>query len=152
MQRSKRKIVLATGVFDLLHYGHLKFLEGAKKAGGPGSRLFVIVARDRTVKNRKGRAPILSEDQRRVLVEALKPVEKAILGFENLNMEEVILKLQPDLIAVGYDQEDIYSAVKSLIEQKLYKIKLVRISKFSSDDLDSSSKIKRRVIEGFDSR
>ena len=147
MQRSKRKIVLATGAFDLLHYGHLKFLEEAKKAGGPGARLFVIVARDRTVKNRKGMAPILSEDQRRVLVETLKPVEKAILGFEDLNMGYVITKLKPDIIAVGYDQEDIYSAVKSLIEQRLYKIKLVRISKFSSDDLDSSSKIKRRVIE-----
>ena len=71
----RRKIVLATGAFDLLHYGHLKFLEEAKKKGGPGSRLYVIVARDKTVMERKGSQPVLPEDQRRVLVEALKPVK-----------------------------------------------------------------------------
>lgn len=57
----RRKLVLATGAFNLLHFGHLKALEDAKKAGGQGSRLIVIVARDKTVERRKGRKPIVPE-------------------------------------------------------------------------------------------
>ncbi|MEM4245864.1 MAG: adenylyltransferase/cytidyltransferase family protein [Candidatus Bathyarchaeia archaeon] len=149
MELRRRRVVLATGAFDLLHYGHLRFLEEAKRAGGPGSRLIVIVARDKTVKARKGAAPVLPEDQRRALVEALKPVEKAILGFEQMDMESVIVKVKPDVIAVGYDQEDIYSAVEGLVREKGYRVRVARIGRFGPDDLDSSSKIKRRVVESF---
>ena len=76
-------IVLASGVFDLVHYGHVRFIEEAKKIGGEGSRLVVIVARDKTVQKLKGRKPIISEDQRRAVIESLKPVDEAILGYED---------------------------------------------------------------------
>ena len=49
----KKKIVLASGVFDLLHLGHVRFLEEAKKAGGRNAELIVIVARDRTVEEKR---------------------------------------------------------------------------------------------------
>ncbi len=51
----KRKIVLASGVFDLLHLGHVRFLEAAKSTGGRGAKLVVVVARDDTVEKKKGR-------------------------------------------------------------------------------------------------
>ena len=143
----RRKIVLATGAFDLLHYGHLNFLEEAKRAGGRNARLIVIVARDKTVEARKGKRPIVPEDQRRALIEALKPVDDAILGFEDMNYSAVIEKLKPDVIAVGYDQSDIKRAVQEIIEKKGLKIKVFEAKKLSADDIDSSSKIKRRVIE-----
>ena len=76
----KKRIVLATGAFDLLHYGHLNFLQEAKKAGGRNAKLTVIVARDKTVELRKGKKPIVPEDQRRALIEALKPVDDAMLS------------------------------------------------------------------------
>jgi FAD synthetase len=56
-KREKRKIVLASGVFDLLHLGHVRYLEEAKKAGGKNSELIVIIARDSTVEKRKGKNP-----------------------------------------------------------------------------------------------
>jgi len=143
----RRKIVLATGAFDLLHYGHLSFLEEAKRAGGRNARLIVIVARDKTVEARKGKRPVVPEDQRRALIEALKPVDDAILGFEYMNYSAVIEKLKPDVIAVGYDQSDIKRAVQEIIEKKGLKIKVFEAKKLSADDIDSSSKIKRRVIE-----
>ena len=143
----RRKIVLATGAFDLLHYGHLNFLEEAKRAGGRNARLIVIVARDKTVEARKGKRPIVREDQRRALIEALKPVDDAILGFEDMNYSAVIEKLKPDVIAVGYDQSDIKRAVQEIIEKKGLKIKVFEAKKLSADNIDSSSKIKRRVIE-----
>ena len=143
----RRKIVLATGAFDLIHYGHLNFLEEAKRAGGRNAKLIVIVARDRTVEARKGKRPVVPEDQRRALIEALKPVDDVILGFEDMDYEAVIEKLKPNVIAVGYDQLDIKRSVEEIIKKKGLKIKVFEARKFSEDDIDSSSKIKRRVIE-----
>ena len=54
--KKKKKIVLASGTFDLLHLGHVRFLEEAKKAGGIHAELVVIVARDCTVNARKGKS------------------------------------------------------------------------------------------------
>src|ERR1035441_4699226 len=93
-----QKIVLASGVFDLLHLGHVRFLEEAKRAGGEKAKLIVVIARDSTVEKTKGRKPIMSEDQRRALVESLKVVDEAVLGYEDLDIGEVIGKIKPDII------------------------------------------------------
>jgi FAD synthetase len=147
--KKKRTIVLASGVFDLLHLGHVRFLEEAKKAGGKNAELVVIVARDITVKERKGKKPIMHEDQRRALVESLKVVDEAILGYEDFSMNHVIDKIKPDIIAMGYDQRDITRTVEAAIAKKGLKIKVVRIGKFEEDELDSSSEIKRKIIEEY---
>jgi len=84
--------VLASGTFDLLHFGHVRFLEEAKRAGDEDAKLVVVVARDRTVVERKGERPVMSEDQRRALVEALRVVDEAILGFEDFSIEKVVEK------------------------------------------------------------
>lgn len=147
--KRKRKVVLASGVFDLLHLGHVKYLEEAKKAGGGDAELIVIVARDNTVEKRKGSKPVMPENQRRALVEALKVVDEALLGYEDFNMEKVIEKIKPDIIAVGHDQKGIESAVREYVKKKGLNIKIVRIGKFSEDELDSSSKIKQKIIEHY---
>ena len=141
------KTVLASGVFDLLHYGHVRFLEEAKRLGGPDARLVVIVARDRTVERLKGRRPIIPEDQRRALVEALKVVDEALLGYEEMNLEAVLEHVKPDIIAVGYDQERIEREVRRIIEERGLDIEVVRIGRFGDEELSSSSKIKRKIVE-----
>ena len=148
-EAKKRKVVLASGTFDLLHLGHVKFLEEAKKAGGPNAKLVVIVARDSTVKKRKGRAPIIPEDQRRALIEALKVVDEALLGYEDFNIERTIEKIKPDIIAVGHDQSGIEREVRRFIEEKGLKIEVVKIRKFGREELNSSSKIMRKIIESY---
>ncbi len=145
--KKKGKVVLASGTFDVLHMGHVKYLEEAKKAGGENAKLIVIVARDRTVEKRKGAKPVVPEDRRRALVEALKVVDEAILGFEDFNMEKVIEKIRPDLIAVGHDQKSIIRQVKEVIAHKELSIKVAQIGKFGKDELNSSLKIKRKIIE-----
>ena len=144
-----RKVVLASGVFDLLHLGHVKFLEEAKRCGGENAELIVIVARDSTVEQIKGRKPIMPEDQRRALVESLKVVDVALLGFENLDIAEVVAKIKPDIIALGYDQETMAQNVEAYIVEHDLPVKVVRIGKFGEDALDSSSKIRQRIIEKF---
>jgi FAD synthetase len=148
-KEKKVKVVLASGTFDLLHLGHVKFLEEAKKVGGDNSELVVIVARDITVKARKGKKPVMPEDQRRALVESLKVVDEAILGLEGFSIGDVIDKIKPDLIAVGHDQNGIEREVQKAIEQKKFDVEVVKIGRFGKRALDSSSKIRRKIIESF---
>jgi len=144
-----RKVVLASGVFDLLHLGHVKFLEEAKHTGGENAELIVVIARDSTVEQTKGRKPIMPEDQRRALVESLKVVDIAVLGFESLDIAEVVAKIKPDIIALGYDQEKMVQDVKAYLKTHNLPVEIVRIGKFGEDALDSSSKIRQKIVEKF---
>lgn len=146
----KKKVVLASGTFDLLHFGHVRYLEEAKKAGGKNAELIVIVARDNTVEKRKGKKPVMPEDQRRSLVESLKVVDEAILGYEEFDISKVVEKIRPDIIAVGHDQDGIEREVQKAVVEKGFKIQVVKIGRFGKKELNSSSKIKRKVIEAFE--
>jgi len=148
-KEKKRKIVLASGTFDLLHLGHVRFLEEAKKAGGKDAELIVIVARDSTVKARKRKNPVMPEDQRRALVESLKVVDEAILGLEDFSIDNVIEKIKPDVIAVGHDQDGIEKELLKAIENEKFAIEVAKIGRFGKRELDSSSKIVRKIIESF---
>ena len=147
MKGKNRIVVLASGAFDLVHYGHIRFLEEARKAGGEDSHLVVVVARDRTVERLKGRKPIIPEDQRRAVVESLKPVDEAILGFEDLSFEDTISRIKPNIITVGYDQKRIEEEARKIIAKMGVDIQVVRIGRFGPSDLDSSSKIRRKILE-----
>src|SRR5512147_1469002 len=145
-KKTSRKVVLASGVFDLLHLGHVRFLEDAKRAGGADAKLVVIVARDSTAEKLKGKKPIMSEDQRCALVESLKVVDEAVLGYESLEIGEVIEKIKPDFIALGYDQIEMEREVKDYIDEHGLSVTVVRIGKYGENALDSSSKIKQKII------
>jgi FAD synthetase len=147
--KKKRKIVLASGTFDLLHLGHVKYLEEAKRAGGRNAELIVIVARDSTVEKRRGTKPIVPENQRRALVGSIKVVDDAILGYEDFDIEKVIQKIKPDVIALGYDRSDIQQAVRHYVKEKRLVIKVVKIGKFEEEELNSSSKIKQKIIRHY---
>jgi FAD synthetase len=142
----KMKIVLASGAFDLVHYGHIRFLEEAKKAGGKHAHLIVIVARDATVHKLKGKKPVIPEDQRRAVVESLKPVDEAVLGYPNMSLVETIKRIQPNIIAVGYDQQKIERQIQKIISCNKLSIVIARIGHFKPGDLDSSSKIKSKIM------
>lgn len=147
MVKTKRRTVLASGTFDLLHLEHVKYLEAAKKAGGENAKLIVIVTRDSTAEKRRGKKPVISEDHRRALVEALKVVDEALLGYEEADIGKVIEKIKPDVVAVGHDQRDIEHAVQKAIAERGFSVQVARIGKFGKDELNSSSKIKRKIIE-----
>jgi FAD synthetase len=148
-KKRRRKIVLASGVFDLLHLGHVRFLEEAKKAGGKDAELVVIVARDSTVEKRKGARPVMPENQRRAVVESLKVVGRAVLGYEGFDIGEAIQRIKPDVIALGYDSDSnsIEQSVRSYLKEKSLRIKVAKIGHFGEDELDSSSKIKQKIVE-----
>ena len=95
------KVGLTGGVFDIVHIGHIRTLEEAKKYV---DLLAVVVARDSTVKALKNREPLNTEGIRLEIVSNLKPVDVAILGDEKDFMIPV-RKIRPDIIFLGYDQE-----------------------------------------------
>jgi FAD synthetase len=145
----RRKIVLASGVFDLLHLGHVKFLEEAKKTGGKDAELLVIVARDSTVQRMKGRKPVMPENQRRALVESLRVVDEAVLGLEDFDIGVVINRVKPDVIALGYDQTEMETEVREYVKKHRLRVRVVRLGKFENDELSSSSKIREKIVEHF---
>jgi len=143
--RSKLGIVLVGGVYDILHLGHLAVLAEAKTYG---DILVVVVATDVTVETLKGRRPVFPEEDRRALVESLRPVDAAILGYEDVGMgyEQVIDEVKPNIIALGYDQDSVARMVTQLVERKKLSIRVVRLSKFDKEKYLSSSSIRQRFF------
>jgi len=143
----RAKVVVASGRFDLIHKAHVKYLEQAKKAGGPGAKLIVVVARDKLVKETTGSNPVFDERSRLYLVRSLKPVDDAVLGPSTSDLKsgikEILLKIRPDVLALGYDQRWIYSQTKEVMKEMGWnRTKLVRIGKFDYGYLSHSSTIK----------
>jgi rfaE bifunctional protein nucleotidyltransferase chain/domain len=93
-------IAFANGCFDLLHVGHVRYLEGA---AAQADRLIVAVNDDRSVARLKGKGrPILSASDRAELVAALRGVDYVVV-FADLNVERLLLLLTPDVHCKGTD-------------------------------------------------
>lgn len=138
MNRKKR--VLVFGTFDLLHRGHLFYLEQAKKKG---KELIVIVARNNTVKKVKGTLPIMDEKDRLHLIKSLKIVDKAVLGCKG-NIYKIIKELNPDAICLGYDQKPSKAKLRKELMKLRLKPKIYRIKCFKPHKL-KSRKIKEKI-------
>jgi FAD synthetase len=133
--------VMTTGVFDLLHPGHIAMLEEAAKLG---DELVVVLARDESAAKEK-HAPITPEEHRRRMVESLKPVDRAVLGHRG-DYYRIVEELQPDIIALGFDQKYDEAAVAAKCAERGVKVQVVRLPHFVGD-LDGTRKIIEKVAE-----
>ena len=98
--RSSLKVVLAGGVFDIIHPGHIHTLNAAKALG---DILVVVIATDKTAEKMKKRLPLHNQNQRKMLVDSLSMVNLSIVGHEGDIFKTVDL-IRPQIIALGYDQ------------------------------------------------
>ena len=98
--RDSLHIVLAGGVFDIIHPGHISTLNAAKALGDV---LVVVVATDNTAVKMKKRNPIHSQEQRQELVNSLEVVDLCLIGQEE-NIFKTVKHVRPQIIALGYDQ------------------------------------------------
>jgi FAD synthetase len=119
------KKVVAMGSFDILHCGHLVYLESAKKLG---DYLVVIVARNSNIKKIKGREPVFDEEARREMVGSLKMVDKAVIGHRR-DIYKILKEIRPDIIALGYDQKVNIDLLKKKLNKFGLKARIVRIKK-----------------------
>lgn len=113
------------GSFDILHCGHLVYLESAKKLG---DYLVVIVARNSNIKKIKGREPVFDEETRREMVGSLKMVDKAVIGHRG-DIYKILKEIRPDIIALGYDQKVNIDLLKKKLNKFGLKTRIVRIKK-----------------------
>jgi cytidyltransferase-like protein len=130
--RDSLRIVLAGGVFDIIHPGHIHTLNAAKLLGDV---LVVVVATDNTAVKMKKRTPIHSQEQRQELVNSLEVVDLCLIGQEN-DIFKTVNHVKPQIIALGYDQ--IHQ--ERYITEGCKKIKLnAKVARLQSPMPESSS-------------
>ena len=98
--RSALHVVLAGGVFDIIHPGHIYTLNAAKALGDV---LVVVIATGNTAVKMKKRRPLHAEEQRQELIGSLSMVDLCLIGSEG-DIFKTVSRVKPDIIALGYDQ------------------------------------------------
>ena len=132
--RSSLRVVLAGGVFDIIHPGHIHTLNAAKALGDV---LIVVIATDKTAEKMKKRFPLHNQDQRKLLVDALSVVDLSVVGHEDDIFKTVDI-IKPQIIALGYDQVH----QEKFITEGCRKIDLdVRVARLQSPIPEVSSSI-----------
>jgi len=136
-----KKIVFTNGCFDILHYGHVKYLEGAKKKG---DILVVAINSDSSVKKIKGsRRPIIPAKERIRLVSALESVDY-VTTFNELTPLKVIKLVKPDVLVKGGDWKTSNIVGKEFVES--YKGRIITIPFVSGL---SSNKLIKKIAKKF---
>jgi len=132
MGRNSLRIVLAGGVFDIIHPGHIYTLNAAKKLGDV---LVVVVATDNTAVKMKKRRPLHTQEQRQELVNSLSMVDLCLIGQEE-DIFKTVNHVKPQIIALGYDQ----AHQEKFITEGCKKIKLdAKVARLQSPIPESSS-------------
>lgn len=121
--RRSIKVVFIGGGFEIIHYGHIYTIGKAKELGDV---LVVSVARDSTIRKRKGREPLVGEGDRVKLLSSLRQVDAAILGVEG-DIYVTLQRVGPDIVALGYDQYHLDGEILREAEKRGMKVKVVRI-------------------------
>jgi len=145
-QKGRRIRVLAGGVFDILHVGHIHFLKQAKELG---DELVVIVAHDETVRRNKRRNPINPAEDRAELLKAIKYVDEVYIGSPGGIDFELVKRINPDVIAIGPDQNFNCEKLKEELRKHGIEAEVIRVPYLYKDDRAKTTKIIRRIVEEF---
>ena len=107
------KTVVIFGTFDGIHKGHLEFIRQARKQG---DRLVVIIARDNVVKELKKKIPAHNEMERLDTVLNIEEIDQVFLGDSERGTYKTLKEINPDIIFLGYDQQDLHNDIFKKIE------------------------------------
>jgi cytidyltransferase-like protein len=120
--------IMVFGTFDGLHPGHLNFFKQARLLH-QSSFLIVSIARDKNVFKIKGEYPGLKEKERMALVKKSKLVDKVVLSGAQNHLPHII-KENPDIVALGYDQKAYIKYLKKDLKNKGVLVKIVRLKSY----------------------
>lgn len=141
-----RKKVLAFGTFDIIHPGHIAYLE---KARAYGDELIVVVGRDEVVRSFYNKKPFHTQKERLKMVQSLKMVTQAVLGYKikkRADYLRIIKKIKPSVLCFGYDEKlDEAWLARELAKNGLENITIKRIRAFKPGRWRSRTS-KRRAI------
>ena len=140
LERQGKRVVFTNGCFDLLHRGHVRYLDQAK---GLGDVLIVALNSDSSVRTLKGPdRPVMSHEERAEVVAALATVDYVLI-FEELDPERVIRALEPDVLVKGGDWPADQVIGREIVERRGGKVHTVPYVEGAS-----SSELLRRIREG----
>jgi len=135
--RNSLHVVLAGGVFDIIHPGHIYTLNAAKALGDV---LVVVVATDNTSEKMKKRRPLHTQEQRQELVNSLSMVDLCLVGQED-DIFKTVNRVRPQIIALGYDQIHQEKFITDGCKRINLEVKVARLQ--SPIPESSSSKIEK---------
>ena len=138
---STKKIILAGGVFDIIHPGHIHTLNAAKALGDV---LVVAIATDKTAQKMKKMQPLHNQELRCELVSCLSMVDRAVIGHEE-DIFETVKEVKPDIIVLGYDQVHQEKFINDGCKRINLDVKIVRLQ--SPIPELSSSEIEKKYGE-----
>ncbi len=132
--------VMASGVFDIIHPGHISYLRQAKSFG---DELVVVIACDDTVRRHK-HEPITPDYMRARIIGELKPVDRAVVGGTG-SIFDTVREIKPDVIVLGFDQNfDEEKLAEDLEAHGLEGIRIERASE-TADDLNATRRIIQKI-------
>ncbi len=142
--RQKQTVVFANGCFDILHCGHLDYLQGAATLG---DILIVAVNSDRSVRRYKGEdRPIIPEDQRVEILEAIRYIDHLLL-FDEPDVNHLLLKLKPDIHAKGTDY-----TVETVPERNTVLSYGGQVAIAGNPRINSTTNVINKILKNFGSR
>ncbi len=116
---TRRKKVMVFGTFDGLHEGHRYFLNEVRKLGG---YLIVVVAHDEAVRQLKKREPRLKMGERVAAIQQVGLADQVVIGDAEQGGWEILKQHEPDLIAIGHDQQALRESLKTVFKGKIVVI------------------------------
>ena len=128
------------GTFDIVHLGHLNLFRQARKLG---DYLVVVVARDKTSKKIKKITLVNNEKERLEFLKNIKSIDQAILG-NKIDYYKVIKTEKPDVIALGYDQDNFIDKLEDKIKEFKLNTKVVRM-KSHKPEQHKSGNIRKKI-------
>lgn len=122
----KGKHVVVFGIFDGLHEGHRDFFRQARVYG---NELVAIVGRDAIALLLKNKTPRYSQEERVRMVFKEPLVAKAVLGDKELSTYNVLEKINPNVICIGYDQQKLFEDITKWVQKTKKRIKIYSCKK-----------------------
>ncbi|MBD3187906.1 adenylyltransferase/cytidyltransferase family protein [Candidatus Bathyarchaeota archaeon] len=145
MKGITRKVVMIAGTFDLLHPGHVHLIHEANSLGD----VTAVIGTDTIVKKLKGKAPIIPERQRRYMIENLKGIKHAVIGFSTTDFSKIIKEIKPDIILMGPDQQPSNEKMEEFVQRAGAQCEIRRLeSRITNFSLTSTTGILERIKHG----
>ncbi|HLD00644.1 MAG TPA: adenylyltransferase/cytidyltransferase family protein [Candidatus Nanoarchaeia archaeon] len=134
------KTIMCFGTFDLLHLGHINYLQQAKRLA---DFLIVVVARDKT-KKQQNKVVVFNENERLELIKNLRIVDEAVLGYPDDHFK-IIMEKNPGIIFLGYD----HAISEANLSDKLSELglnPLIKRAKPYQEHKHKSTNIKGKIL------
>jgi len=126
--------VMVFGTFDFVHPGHINFFQQARQHG---DKLVVVIARDSTAEKIKGKKPTFSEQDRLQMVQALRIVDKAVMGYPG-DVYRIVREENPEVICLGYDQKTFADKLPDKLKELGMKARIFRLEPYMPEQYKST--------------